>query len=165
MPARRNLRAVPEGDPGHRGKRKLAGKLDVRKAKPVEPDWAALFPEGGDAETRDLLEATAHAEWSAVVPVLHGSGLLAGPLDVQALADYCVCVARIQQCERDVTVRGLVVKGREGTVVRNPSITSATQYRTQLRSLISSLGLSPAARDGMKQPEGHPGAINDPFSA
>jgi P27 family predicted phage terminase small subunit len=163
MPTRRNLSAVKEGDPSHEGRRKLARKLVTGRERPTEPDWGVTFP-GADVE-EGRLRATARAEWRAVVTKLDGMGLLAGALDHRALMDYAICCARLDMAERLITEQGMTVPGRDHTIVRNPNVTSATQYRTQLNRLITHLGLSPHARAGLVQPEGAPGDEHDPFSA
>lgn len=163
MPARRNLSAVKEGDPGHKGRAKLGKGVLTGRERPAEPDWAVVF--GGDSVQAARLRVTAAAEWRDVVGKLDALGVLAGALDHRAAMDYAICCARLDQVEQQITDQGLTIVGRDQTTVRNPNVTTATQYRTQLNRLISHLGLSPHARAGLAQPEGNQGDESDPFSA
>ncbi|AYG81836.1 hypothetical protein DWB77_04003 [Streptomyces hundungensis] len=63
-----------------------------------------------------------------------------------------VCVARIDQAERDLSERGLIVTAERGTV-KNGAATIAAQYRTQLARYICELSLSPSARTAITAPE------------
>lgn len=90
----------------------------------------------------------ASEEWRRVEPVLSRSVGL-GAVDFTTLVEYCVCVARLEWCERQLSAQGLVVMGQRGAC-RNPLTTIATQYRTQLKTYIRELGLSPLARTGVQ---------------
>lgn len=97
----------------------------------------------------------ASEEWRRVEPVLSKSVGL-GAVDFTTLVEYCVCVARLEWCERQLSVQGLVVMGQRGAC-RNPLTTIATQYRTQLKTYIRELGLSPLARTGVQMKPGDDG--------
>jgi P27 family predicted phage terminase small subunit len=79
-----------------------------------------------------------------VVPVLTVSAGVA-EVDLNVLHDYCVCVARIDQCERALSRDGLMMQGERGWM-KNGHTTIVGQYRQQLRSYVVELGLSPSAR-------------------
>ncbi|MEU4165593.1 P27 family phage terminase small subunit [Streptomyces sp. NPDC026665] len=174
------LQVVREGNPGHRPVRPGA---KVPPAELTEPDWTEFFPEikpgrkprapagADDAELQDYkreveawlrLKLSAEAaeagrtaaarEWSSVMPVLrHAIGLSA--VDRSVAVDYCVVVARLEWCERRLTLEGLIVAGQRGPV-KNPLSTIAAQYRTQLKAYVGELGLSPSARGRIAPPEG-----------
>lgn len=164
MPAPRNLRAVAEGDPGHRGPAALADVVAAPSIPPAEPVWEVLFPLD-DLESRTCRAVCEH-EWQGIVPLLDSMGLLCGALDVAVLQEYCVCMARIAQCERYISKRGLVIEGRvKGADVRNPAITAVAQYRTQLARLVQHLGLSPNARDGIHRAGPPAGGESSPWSS
>lgn len=99
-------------------------------------------------------------EWDRVVPVLKASVGLGNP-DFSTVVDYCVCVARLEWCERDISEQGLVIKGQKG-LARNPLTTVASQYRTQLKTYIGELGLSPSARTKVPSRKDDDGE-EDPF--
>lgn len=93
----------------------------------------------------------ARAEWRRVVPQLDAVGLLAD-IDHETLVDYCLVVAHIDQCVRDLSVNGLWAYGERGAV-KNPASTQLNQLRTQLKFYVGELGLSPAARNSLNAPE------------
>jgi P27 family predicted phage terminase small subunit len=155
------LQVVREGNPGHRP---VSEGIKLPPADLTEPDWLETFPPvRGDqhqqASTRRCREV-ARREWRRVVPVLKVTAGLA-EVDAQLLHDYCVCVARIDQCEREMSRRGLLIEGERGWQ-KNGATTVAGQYRQQLRAYIGELGLSPSARGRIAPPKGDDDE-DDPF--
>lgn len=108
------------------------------------------------AEGSEFCRQSASAEWSRTVPVLQVSVGL-GNVDYSTVYDMCICVARLLWCEHRLSVEGLVTMGQRGPC-RNPLTTVATQYRTQLKTYIRELGMSPAARSSIP---GKPGGDDD----
>lgn len=157
---RPKLQILREGNPTGLAKAKIERQVELDPAAPVEPDWAAWFPDlepvGDDADPTlaalvedrqaeaELHRLHATEEWDRVVPPLDAKGYLAA-VDATALADYCVTVARVLGFERDITLRGTWVMSERGAV-RNPSISAANQYRAHLRHLMTNLYLTPVAR-------------------
>lgn len=140
------LEVVREGNPGHRP---LEPGLLLPPAELTEPDWAEVFPvESGDqAAENERLRFVAGREWNRVVPVLkHTAGLAA--VDAAALHEYCVVVARIDQCERNLSVNGLLMQTERGWT-KNGAATIVSQYRATYKILIREFGLSPSARRGI----------------
>jgi P27 family predicted phage terminase small subunit len=83
--------------------------------------------------------------WKRLAPVLARSAGLTGEMSM-VLSEYCVCAARIDQGERDLSRRGVLVKVSDRNEwVKNPWTTVLHQYRAHFRSLVGELGLSPAA--------------------
>ncbi|MFE6903798.1 phage terminase small subunit P27 family [Streptomyces sp. NPDC057717] len=184
------LQVVREGNPG---KRPVREGVKLPPSELVEPDWAVFFPSmrvpakpraprGADdeqlreyrfevaqwqrlkvaAEAAKFGNDVAGREWQRVVPILqHMAGL--SSVDRSTAVDYCVCVARLEWCERQLSIEGLVTMGQRGPC-RNPLTTIASQYRTQLKAYIGELGLSPSARGRLTPPEGgDDGDEDDPF--
>ncbi|MFR9727407.1 phage terminase small subunit P27 family [Streptomyces sp. MS19] len=90
-------------------------------------------------------------EWRRIVPILEiAAGI--GEVDYSTVKDTCVCVARIDQAERDLSARGLIVTAERGTV-KNGAATIAGQYRAQLARYIREIGLSPSARTSITTPD------------
>lgn len=161
MPAARKpaLQVVREGNPG---KRPIPEMVAVPPADFDEPDWADLFRSSeAEADAAVFCREVASKTWRRVVPSLRISVGL-GDVDFDTVLDYCVCVARLWWIERRLSIEGLVVEGRQAGMIRNPLTTVATQYRTQLKTYIRELGLSPSARTGVPP---KPGADDedDPF--
>lgn len=142
------LAVVREGNPG---KRPVQMGVVLPPAELEEPDWQETFPQvRGDRDKVELnkrARAVARREWRRVVPVLKNTAGLAA-VDSHLLQDYCICVARIDQCERDLSRRGMLIEGERGWQ-KNGSTTVVSQYRAQLRAYIGELGLSPSARAGL----------------
>lgn len=141
------LQVVREGNPG---KRPIQEGLKLPPAELQEPDWAETF-DGVDHEN-SRCRIVARREWQRVVPILKYTAGLAA-VDAAALQDYCVCVARIDQCERELSRNGLLQQGERG-VMKNGATTIVSQYRAQYKIYLREFGLSPSARVSIKPPEG-----------
>ena len=147
---RPKLTVLREGNPGHKTKRQLAPGAKLPPGAPPEPDWNERFgPVAGDrwlsaesARARDR----ASREWRTIVPTLDAIGLLAS-VDATVLEDWCSLVARLDQCERDMTQRGLILPE---TGHRNPSTMVAQGIRQRMGRIEGQLGLTPVARDQMR---------------
>lgn len=135
------LQVVRSGNPGHRPVKESV-KLPVGVL--AEPIWSQTFVAGTDDDVTARLVEVASTEWRRVVPVLTVSAGVAD-VDLNVLHDYCVCVARIDQCERALSRDGLMMQGERGWM-KNGHTTIVGQYRQQLRSYVVELGLSPSAR-------------------
>ncbi|KKL89644.1 hypothetical protein LCGC14_1912690, partial [marine sediment metagenome] len=96
-------------------------------------------------EMPDDMEGEAADEWERVVPEIEAMGLLA-TLDRGALIRYCRGWA--DWCDLDQKLRetGLLTKGANGGVVRNPLWMMRSDIENTLRELGKQLGLTPAAR-------------------
>lgn len=149
------LQVVRQGNPGRRPVRQ---GVKLPPSELTEPDWLETFPQcGHDTDQSDVNERcrkVARREWTRVVPVLkHTVGLTS--VDATVLLDYCVCVARIDQCEREISLHGLLMRGERG-MQKNGATTVVGQYRQQLARYVGELGLSPSARGRLTAPEGDP---------
>ncbi len=145
-----HLQAVREGNPG---KRVLQEGVKLPPAQLAEPNWLETFPSVKAKELQAVnrrAREVARREWRRVVPVLmYTAGLAA--VDVAALQDYCVCVARIDQCERELSTRGMLIEGERGWQ-KNGATTVVSQYRAQYKIYLREFGLSPSARVGITPP-------------
>ena len=140
------LQVVREGNPG---KRPVNPGIVTPPAELAEPDWSTVFP--GSAAGIKRCRQVASAEWSRVIPVLkYTAGI--GAVDTVVLTDYCVCVARIDQGERSLSLDGVLMQGERG-MQKNGWTTVLGQYRSQLARYIGELGLSPSARGRIQPPE------------
>lgn len=140
------LEVVREGNPGHRP---VEPGVLLPPADLEEPDWSETFPatEGDQAAENERLRVVASREWGRVVPVLkHTAGLAA--VDAAALHEYCVVVARIDQCERALSTNGLLMQTERGWA-KNGATTIVSQYRAHYKVLLREFGLSPSARTSM----------------
>ncbi|MEE1803908.1 phage terminase small subunit P27 family [Streptomyces sp. JV176] len=140
-----------EGNPS---KTPIKEGVVIPRAILAEPDWGEVFKASSNPVVESANERcrnVASAEWRRVVPVLEVAAGI-GEVDHATVKDLCVCVARIDQAERDLSERGLMVTAERGTV-KNGAATIAAQYRTQLARYIRELGLSPSARAAITAPE------------
>jgi len=99
------------------------------------------------------LPKRAQEEWDRVVPLLDKMGVLS-ELDRVALADYCLCVARVAQIEASIDEKGVMIKGRNrgGGIVKNPLFTTVRQYRAALQRWCDLFGFAPGPRGRMDFP-------------
>jgi P27 family predicted phage terminase small subunit len=155
------LQVVREGNPS---KRPVEAGVILPAADLDEPDWLETFPAVRAKDTQAAnrrAREVARREWRRIVPALkHSAGL--AEVDTQLVHDYCVCVARIDQCERELSTGGLLQLGERGWQ-KNGATTIVGQYRTQLRAYIGELGLSPSARTRLAAPKGGDDDDGDPF--
>ncbi|WHM36991.1 phage terminase small subunit P27 family [Streptomyces sp. BPTC-684] len=146
--------AVQRAREGNPSKVAIKEGVIVPRAILAEPDWSGVFPRSSDPaieSTNVRCREVASEEWRRIVPILEVAAGI-GEVDHTTVKDLCVCVARIDQAERDLSERGLIVTAERGTV-KNGAATIAGQYRTQLARYIRELGLSPSARTGIVPPE------------
>lgn len=121
---------VLEGNPGRRPLPKNEPK--PQPIAPGCPDW---------------LPAAAIRYWNELAPRLEKLGLLT-EVDGAAFADYCLCLARLEEAERDIEKRGLLVDGDRGKV-KNPAAQLAREYRAAAQKWAARFGLDPASRAGL----------------
>ncbi|WHM36239.1 phage terminase small subunit P27 family [Streptomyces sp. BPTC-684] len=146
--------AVQRAREGNPSKTAIKEGVIVPRAILTEPDWSGVFPPSPDPAVEPAnirCREVASEEWRRVVPILEVAAGI-GEVDHTTVKDLCVCVARIDQAERDLSERGLIVTAERGTV-KNGAATIAGQYRTQLARYIRELGLSPSARTAITAPE------------
>ncbi len=121
-----------------------------------------MRPRGASEEPRspEDLSPDCAAEWQRITGLLRERGAL-DALDQAAMRDYLLCWSRLHECERDISERGVLVKGDRGPV-KNPSCQLARQYRDHLMGWSKELGLTPASRQRIEMPERKPDEEN-PF--
>lgn len=95
------------------------------------------------------LPVAAKSAWRRIVPKIEREILRA--VDQTSLADMCICVARMEECERDITERGVLVPGDRGKV-KNPSCQLSRQYRDAFQRWSQRFGLTPWDRDRIEMP-------------
>jgi hypothetical protein len=127
------LQAVREGT--LRERRRNPG-LTLAPADLREPDWTQLFPSAlGVADDPSLrVRAVARRAWRDLVGRAPGLA----EVDAHLVQEYAVSVARLDQCEREISIRGALVAGQRG-MQKNGAITIAGQYRRRLRECVREL--------------------------
>lgn len=91
--------------------------------------------------------AVARRAWRRTVSLLEPVGVVTG-LDEIRLQELAVVVARIDQLERELSLRGMNLQGERGWT-KNGASTQVGQYRTTLEKLAAAFGLDPVARDSL----------------
>jgi len=92
------------------------------------------------------------AVWDRVVEDLRIMHMLAGA-DEDMIYAYCVTVVKYRDAVRLVNSAGLVMRGRDGNIVKNPAVQFVRDFGAQLRVLGNEFGFSPAARVGLSTKE------------
>lgn len=141
------LQVVREGNPG---KRPVRDAVTLPPSALSEPDWHVPF--AGNKRAMKRARATAHQLWTKLAPTLSRSAGLVGEQQ-EVLVDYIVTWCRIEQGEHALALDGVLVETERGWV-KNPWTTVLNQYRSNLRSLIGELGLSPSAATRLSPPAG-----------
>jgi P27 family predicted phage terminase small subunit len=111
----------------------------------ARPDRRRAAPKAGQAPRMPAgLEPDVQSVWRRVLPAVVEHGVT--PADTAALVDLCTCVVRLAQAEAAIAEHGVLVEGYRGSLVKNPAITVAMQYRAALARWCDAFGLTPASR-------------------
>lgn len=135
------------GRPKPSAAKALKGNPGKRAAAPVNHSPGMPPPPPG-------LPKDAQAEWLRVSGLLRNRGDLS-ELDQAGLADYCVCKVRLDQCEADISRRGVLIEGGRG-LVKNPSLQIARTYRAALVKWVDLFGMAPGPRGRIHAPKSEP---------
>lgn len=139
---------------GQRGPLSQQARLNRRAQQSTDNLSEPQMPEG--------LSQAAQQEWARLTGLLRERGAL-DALDETGLNDYLVCWSRLRECEADIAERGTLVQG-ERTLVKNPSVQIARQYRDALVAWCREFGLTYAARQRVAMPQAKKEDPNDPWS-
>lgn len=91
------------------------------------------------------LSPVAKKEWRRAGKLLRDLGLLSD-LDWAAFAVYCQSWSRWVEAEEALSTYGLMLKSPNGFPIQSPYLAIANAAMSQIRSLLSEFGLSPASR-------------------
>jgi P27 family predicted phage terminase small subunit len=131
----RKPEAMAELD-GNPGKRKYGDTPKPRAGAPTPPHW---------------LKGEALAEWGRIVPELDAIGLLS-VVDRAALTAYVTGWATFAEASEDIENRGTMVEGRDGNLVKNPSVAMQRDAMNLIKQWCAEFGLTPSARSRMQLP-------------
>jgi len=127
--------------------RLLQGETRPSRVNHDEPQPANKEPVPAEWFTPAVREV-----WDRTVRELRIMHLLAAA-DQDALAVYCQSVVNYQEAVKLVNAAGLVMRGRDGGVVKNPAIQMVRDFGAQVRVMANEFGLTPAARVGLSTKE------------
>jgi P27 family predicted phage terminase small subunit len=121
-----NLRIL-HGEPPYRVNRYEPQPLDARP--PVPPD----------------LSGAERWEWDRVVTELEAMNL-AFAADRDVIRAYVTAVVMHAEAARMVVLQGMLIRGRDQALVRNPAVAMVRDSASMIIRLARELGLTPAAR-------------------
>lgn len=123
-----------------RGPQRRAYMPAIGKGQPaIGPRMPGDLPEG------------AQKIWKSLVPMIRRGPMELAATDGPMLADLCLSLYRLGQCEQDIEARGIIVDGR-----RNPALLAAGPYRENVARLAAKFGLTPADRARIQKPDDGP---------
>ena len=142
---------VARADGGRKPKptaiKKLQGNAGKRALNKSEPAPAADPP-----ELPDHLDAEAAIEWHKITAILSQMRILS-VADKAAIAIYCQAWSTMIEAHKQVREFGAVVKSPNGYPIQNPHLSIANGAAKQLKTMLTELGLTPAARSRVSVPE------------
>ena len=101
------------------------------------------------------LNNAAKKEWRRVAKILAEEGKDFTDKDLKALEAYCTNYAKWQRCEQIIDEKGYSMEvGDNGYEQQRPEVSIANKAQTELRAWAKELGLTPAARQRMKEAGG-----------
>lgn len=155
---------------GARGRLGEAPKLRTLKGGKPEPE-----PKGQTADVpkpEKWLSKEAAAIWKRVAPIAHEAGNFPKGSE-DGFAILCEQLWIYQQAVREVRLRGILISGRNQSVldpdeegderfgrVKNPALQIARDSATVIRGYLREFGLTPLAQSGFQLPEATRGELD-----
>jgi P27 family predicted phage terminase small subunit len=136
---------------------RLRGFPGKRGAPKHEPQPGAFH-----GEPPDFLGEVGRREWARLVPMLEAAGVLK-ETDYLALGPLFRAYENWVQCEDLIKKHGMLLKGRDGVVVKNPLLAPARHYFNELVKMLAQFAGTPSSRTSVHATE-KPQASN-PFLA
>jgi P27 family predicted phage terminase small subunit len=135
-------------------------KLLRGETRPSRLNRAEPRPRGHRPRMPLAMAPAAVAVWRRVMREMGATGVITGA-DADVFRTYCESVARYQYAARMLEQSGPLVRGQRGELVKNPLHQVVRDNAVLLRALARELGLTPAARTGLRA-NGEP--ERDPFA-
>ena len=134
---------VVRGNPGHR---------PLNKGEP-KPKAASLRAPAG-------MSRLARKAWRDIAPKLADAQVLT-ELDTPALVMYCETWAKWKEALAAIDDRGMIIDSPSGYMMQNPYLSIANTAFSQLKSMLTHFGMTPASRAGVSTVEA---AAADPMA-
>lgn len=136
---------------GQRGPASMPTRLKIIRGetRPSRVNYDEPMPTALHLQVPEDLSADAREVWVAVVQAVHHTGVLTSA-DVDTLRLYCEAVVRYRSAEDMLVKTGPLIKGRNGEFVKNPLHQIVRDNALLMRALARELGLTPAARSGLR---------------
>lgn len=98
------------------------------------------------------LNEIAKKEWRRIAKIFAEEEKEFTNKDLKALEAYCINYAKWQKCEEILQAEGYSMEvGDNGYIQQRPEVSIANKAQTELRAWAKELGLTPAARQRMKE--------------
>ena len=98
------------------------------------------------------LNDVAKKEWRRVAKIFAAEGKEFTDKDLKALEAYCINYAKWQKCEQIIDEKGYSMEvGDNGYEQQRTEVSIANKAQTELRAWAKELGLTPAARQRMRE--------------
>lgn len=124
-------------------------KILAGETRPSVINYAEPIPAGGALTPPPDLRPEVRVIWDRVVDALGHTGVLT-MADRDLIRLYCEAFARYTEAEAMLAKTGPLVRGREGTFVKNPLHQIVRENGDAVKKYARELGLTPAARVGLK---------------
>ena len=136
---------------GQRGPASMPTRLKLIRGetRPSRVNYDEPLPTALNLNIPEDLSAEARQIWAAIVQAVHHTGVLTSA-DADTLRLYCEAVVRYRSAEDMLVKTGPLIKGRNGEFVKNPLHQIVRDNALLMRSLARELGLTPAARSGLR---------------
>ena len=136
---------------GQRGPASMPTRLKVLRGetRPSRVNYDEPLPTTLNLNVPEDMSADAREVWAAIVQAVHHTGVLTSA-DTDTLRLYCEAVVRYRSAEDMLVKTGPLIKGRNGEFVKNPLHQIVRDNALLMRSLARELGLTPAARSGLR---------------
>lgn len=136
---------------GQRGPAPQPTRLKVLRGetRPSRVNYNEPLPARAAMEPPADLTEEARQVWVAVVDAVGHTGVLTAA-DHDTLRLYAEATARYRASETMLAKTGPLIKGRNGELVKNPLHQIVRDNATLMRTLARELGLTPAARTGLR---------------
>lgn len=114
-------------------------KNGSRRVRKDEPEFTSKL-----GKPPEILKGRALEVWTETAAELEALGM-GTRVEANALCNYCLAVAQVELCQKDLDENGLVLATARG-VVKNPAATIQNQASVRVAKYACEFGLTPASR-------------------
>lgn len=124
-------------------------KILAGQTRPSIINYAEPIPAGGALTPPPDLRPEVRVVWDRVIDALGHTGVLTSA-DRDVIRLYCEAFTRYTEAETMLAKTGPLVRGREGTYVKNPLHQIVRENGDAVKKYARELGLTPSSRVGLK---------------
>ncbi len=136
---------------GQRGPAPTSSRLKLLKGetRPSRVNYEEPLPRRADFSPPKDISPQARGIWEEVIEAVAHTGMLTSA-DLHTLRLYCEAAIRYRQAEQMYLETGPLTRGQNGEVVKSPLHQIVRDNAVLMLQLASKLGLTPAARSGLR---------------